>query len=114
MSAESATVAYLLTSLISVIFNVVFLCIIFFQKERIKDSLKRRDSSNTSEEQQTRVFCSRECGNYCRFEDEIIPELRNDAERWKSLYMEEQKINSILESTNAKLRLRNMEEQNND
>ena len=112
MPSEATTGVYFLIMLISGVLNVALVLIVIAQREDLKDLLQRRNCKTKPDEQQTETSCNKDCKKYCRFEQEIIPELQNDVETYKSLYMEEQKINAILESTNAKLRMKNMEEYN--
>lgn len=112
MPSEATTGVYFLIMLISMVLNVVLVFLVFSQQEDLKDLLQRRNCKTKPDEQQAEPSCTKECKKYCRFEREVIPELQNDVETYKSLYMEEQKINAILESTNAKLRMKNTEEYN--
>lgn len=114
MLSNTTADEYLLIITISGILNIALLCIVLYKQQVLKNSLQRRNSKENPEEQQLESFCSKKCKDYCRFEKEVIPELKNDIETYKSLYMEQQRINAILESTNAKLRIRKTEENNND
>ncbi len=110
MTEKSLIDILLMIMLILFVLSIGLICIVFYQKKEIKDLLCRRNSNKESSDNLEEDYSLHECKKYCKYKDELIPELRNDVEIYKDLYRNEQKVNSILESTNAKLRLKNMEE----